>query len=97
MSQKSKVNPNKIPKTQADVDRAWNKGADFGCEFALNTILLVLKDKHNAPDEDILQLRDEIMSQVQSYNEGYMTYADVKRALYGDYDFTVHLVGKEKH
>ena len=98
MPQKHKTNPSKIPKSQADVDRAWNKGADFGCEFALNTVLLVLKDKHGMPDEDVMQLRDEFMEQIQSYNEGYITYADVKRTLYGDYDFTVHLAeGKERH
>ena len=98
MAQKHKTNPNKIPKSQADVDRAWSKGADFGCEFALNTVLLVLKDKHNAPDEDIMQLRDEFMEQIQSFNDGYITYADIKHTLYGDYDFQVHLNEKgERH
>ena len=86
-----RVNPRNRPRTQADVDQAWSRGADFGAEFCLNMILLVLKDKHGAPDEDIIQLRDEFMEQVKGYNAGYFSYADVKRTLYGDYDFAVHL------
>lgn len=98
MAQKRKsVNPQRVPRTQADVDRAFRYGLDFGCEFALNFVLLVLKDKHDAPDEDVYQLRDEFMELVQSYNMGYITYADVKRTLYGDYDFKVHLEDKGGH
>ena len=89
-----KRNPRNVPATQADVERAWGDGADFGMEFCLNLILLVLKDKHNAPNEDILQLRDEFMDAVDSLNRGYMSYADVKRTLHGDYDFRVHLARK---
>lgn len=97
MAQKLRTNPNKIPKTQADVDRAFRHGLDFGVEFALNFILLVLKDKHNAPDEDVFQLRDEFMDLIDSYNKGYITYADVKHTLYGEHDFEVHLTDKGGH
>lgn len=92
----TKVNPRRVPRTQADVDRAWSAGADFGAEFCLNTILMVLKDKHDAPDEDILQLRKEFMDMVESYNAGYISYADVKRTLYGDYNVYVHLATRER-
>lgn len=63
-------------------------------EFALNIILFVLKDKHNAPDEDILQLRDEFMYEIDSVATGYLTYSDIKRTLKGDYDLSVHLVDR---
>ena len=86
-----RVNPRSRPRSQADCERAWSAGADFGAEFCLNLILLVLKDKHGACDDDILQLRDEFMQQIDSYNRGYISYPDIKRTLYGEYDFTVHL------
>ena len=66
-------------------------GAEFGCGLCLDTILLVLKDKHDAPDEDIMQLRDEFMAEIDSINQGYISYADVRRTLYGDYGLKVEL------
>lgn len=87
-----KKNPNRIPRTQEDVDRAWHKGADFAMQFCLNIVLYVLKDKHDAPDEDILQLRDESMYVIDSYNRGYIKDKDIKETLKGDYDLSVTLV-----
>lgn len=89
-----KVNPKKIPRTQADVDRAAEEGRNLGLEFALNLVLFVLKDKHDAPDEDILQLRDEFMYMVDSVANRYLSYADIVRTLKGDYDLAVHLVDR---
>ena len=96
MAQKLKVNPHKIPKTQADVDRAEQHGREFGIEFALTIALYVLKDKHDAPDDEILQFRDEFMYVIESLNEWYLSYADIQRALKSDYDLTVHLVDRGK-
>lgn len=89
-----KQNTRRVPRTQKDVDRARQAGAEFGMEFALSLVLLVLKDKHDAPDADIFQLRDEFMEYIDSINKGYLSYADVKHALYGDYDFQINLWGK---
>jgi len=86
-----KTNPRKVPRTQADVARAWQEGADFGAEFAINMVLLVLKDKHDAPDEDILQLRSEFEDQLDSVAKGYINYADIKTALGGDYNIKVRM------
>ena len=78
---KKKTNPKRIPKTQADVDRAEEKGRAFGMEFMANLTLWVLIDKHDAPDEDVLQLRDEILYLCDSIDKGYVSYPDIRRAL----------------
>lgn len=78
---KKKTNPKRIPKTQADVDRAEEKGRVFGMEFMANLTLWVLIDKHDAPDEDVLQLRDEILYLCDSIDKGYVSYSDIRRAL----------------
>lgn len=78
---KKKTNPKRIPKTQADVDRAEEKGRFFGMEFMANLTLWVLIDKHDAPDEDVLQLRDEILYLCDSIDKGYVSYPDIRRAL----------------
>lgn len=90
-----KVNPRRKPATQADVERAAKEGRDLGLEFALNLVLFVLKDKHDAPDEEILQLRDEFMYVVDSVAHKYLSYSDIVRTLKGDYDLAVHLIDRE--
>lgn len=88
-------NPRTIPRTQADVDRAFKEGTDFGLEFCLNLVLYVLKDKHDAPDEDIMKLRDEFMYVIDSVAKKYLSYNDIVRALKSDYDLAVRLIDKE--
>lgn len=90
-----KTNPHKIPRTQADVDKAEQRGTDFGIEFCLNLILYVMKEKHNATDEYIIQIRDEFMYQVDSIGKGYLKYRDVIKALQSEYDMSVQLIGKK--
>ena len=84
-----KTNPKRIPRSQADVEKAHQNGMLFGTEFALNIVLYVLKDKHEASDEDIMRLRDEFVYQIDSISKGYLKYTDVKRALQTEYDLTV--------
>lgn len=87
----AKKNPRNVPRTQADVEKAHQNGMLFGTEFALNIVLYVLKDKHEASDDDIMQLRDEFVYQIDSISKGYLKYTDVKRALQTEYDLTVKL------
>lgn len=87
----AKKNPRNVPRTQVDVEKAHQNGMLFGTEFALNIVLYVLKDKHEASDEDIMRLRDEFVYQIDSISKGYLKYTDVKRALQTEYDLTVKL------
>lgn len=91
MKKSPKRNPKRVPKTQADVDRAWQEGADFGIEFCINNFLLVLKDKWNMADDEIYRLRGDFLAQIDSINGKFCSYADVKRALGGDYNLFVRL------
>lgn len=84
-------NPKRIPKTKADVDKAWEHGALYGIEFCTNVFLFTLKDKLGFSDEDVLKLRDAFLGQIDGINKGYCTYADVKRALGGDYNLFVNM------
>lgn len=87
-----KTNPKKIPRTQADVDKAYSAGMIFGVEFAINMVLFVLKDKHDAPDEDLKHLKDEFMYACDSVETGYLKYPDIKRVLSAEYDISVNFV-----
>lgn len=76
-----KVNPKRRPATGADVKRAKDAGMNFGVEFGINCVLHILLDKHNAPEEDIMMLRDEFMYLMDSIAKGYVTYADIRQSL----------------
>ena len=78
---KSKTNPRKIPRTQADVDRAEAKGQFFGMEFMAVLTMWILIDKHDAPDEDVQQFNEEIKYLLDSIDKGYVSYPDIRRAL----------------
>lgn len=92
-----KTNPRRQPATQADVDRAYTRGLEFGTEFAINCVLFVLKDKHDAPNEDIMRFRDEFMYLMDSVGKRYVSYPDIKRALSEEYKLYVTFTdgGKE--
>lgn len=89
-------NPRRVPMTLADVNRAEQRGREIGLEFALNLVLYVLKDKHDAPTEDILKLRDEFMYVIDSVAKRYLSYSDIVNALKSDYDLTVRIVDREE-
>lgn len=47
---KTKVNPKRIPRTQADVDRAYQDGIKDGSHVASVIMMTALLDKFNAGD-----------------------------------------------
>lgn len=84
-------NPRRIPRTQQDVDKAAEKGRTEGANFILTIILFILKDKHNAPDEDLETLANEIDFYCQQINDGQLSWSEVKDALKQEYDVTLKI------
>lgn len=89
--QKKKTNPHKIPKSQADCEKSYQDGADFGCVFCLTLSILALKDKFGFSNEQITDFRKSFHTTLESHNAGEIKFRDVKQALLGDYDITVRL------
>lgn len=75
-----KTNPNRIPKTQADVDRAHRFGCYQGSEVALVLLVYTLCDM-GMGDEVIEKLWDGYKYNVESMRNGYMNLNDVRRTL----------------
>lgn len=88
MSRKS-PNPRKIPRTQADVDRAEEQGRITGMEFMATVTLWVLLDKHNAPDDEIQVFNEEIKYLMDSIAKGYVSYPDIVRTMKEEHNTTV--------
>lgn len=76
-----KTNPRKIPRTQADVERAYNDGIAEGLSRGIDLMLYVLIDKHDAPMDDVQQFAGELNHAAQCVAEGYVTWADIRQML----------------
>lgn len=85
MSRKT-PNPNKIPKTQADVDRSYALGVQDGTNNATVIIMSVLLDKFGAADylPDIWKAIGKLSEEVA---EGRVSIPDLRTTLREEYDY----------
>lgn len=86
----AKVNPRRVPRTQKDVDAAFDRGVAEGLHRGVELMLYVLIDKHAAPMDDVQQLARELNHAVECVVEGYVTWSDIRRIL-KEYDVEVVL------
>lgn len=77
----TKVNPRRVPRTQKDVDAAYDRGITEGLHRGIELMLYVLIDKHAAPMDDVQQLARELNHAAGCVAEGYVTWADIRRML----------------
>ena len=80
-----KTNPRKIPRTQADVDRAYQRGRDDGAKSSIIIMLYAMKDKFGATDEQLTEFFNAITYTVDSINKGYVTEADLQTVIKEEY------------
>ena len=86
----AKVNPRRVPRTQKDVDAAFDRGVTEGLNRGIELMLYVLIDKHAAPMDDVQQLATELNHAAECVAEGYVTWSDIRRIL-KEYDVEVEL------
>ena len=86
---KKKVNPNRRPATQADVDKAKKYAMETSMRQLLYLILYILIEKHEAPREDIHQLAAEVNYFADSISQGYITWKDVERVVRDEYEVKI--------
>lgn len=84
-----KTNPNKIPRTQADVDRAHQQGLDFGRKAAMAIFFQVLMDKEHADLEVMQRVWKEVCDLSQEIVDGAVTVADIKTVLREEYNIFI--------
>ena len=85
----SKQNPRRIPRTQADVDRAREQGRDEGINGALIIMLYALMDKFGADDAQLREFADAFSYTVDSIEKGYITEADLRKVVKEEYHTTI--------
>ena len=90
------TNPRKIPRTQADVDRALAEGQVQGAQMMLTVIIWILIDKHSAPDADVKQLSDEIHYLLENISGGNVSLPLVRKTLKQEHDWEVEFYVSEE-
>lgn len=77
----AKVNPRRVPRTQKDVDAAFDRGVAEGLNRGIELMLYVLIDKRAAPMDDVQQLAAELNHAAECVAEGYVTWSDIRQML----------------
>lgn len=83
-----KTNPRRVPKTQADVDKAYDRGREEGAKSSIIIMMYAMKDKLGATDEQLTEFFDAITYTVDSINKGYITEKDLQTVIKEDYDMS---------
>lgn len=79
-----KKNPRSIPKTQADVDKAFDRGVNAGVRNASAIFLTVLCDKFNGGDY-IREVWTEITKLSEEVAERRVSVPDLEKVLLDEY------------
>ena len=80
MPQKHKRNPRKIPRTQADVDKAFHDGA----AMVMDLMIYTLGSEMDMPDEWLDKFHARFMVNLRALNAGYITVEDLKETVYAE-------------
>lgn len=84
-----KTNPRNIPRSQADVDKAYERGyADAEKKWQTSSLILVLYtllDKFGANDEELKQFSDAFNYVLDSLNRGYIKDSDLQAVIKEEY------------
>lgn len=78
-----KTNPRHIQLTEAEYRKKAREYTDHATRFILSAILYILKDKHNASDDDIKTLAVEFDGVMDAIRQGYVKPKDILETVEG--------------
>lgn len=84
MAPKSKINPRKIPRSQADVERAFNEGFIDGAKDFLDVMVFTLGCDCDMSDEWLDFFHERFMANYDSHINGELTTSDMKKTAYAE-------------
>ena len=84
-----KTNPKKIPRTEADVKKAFETGVKRGSDVATVIFLTVLLDKFGFDQQRIIKCYHHVMKLSEEIAEKRVSIADLTRVLLEEYGIKV--------
>ena len=82
---KQKLNPRKIPRTQADCDKAYKRGQTETIEFACAVACISLHDVFSPSGEQMIDFNNKFNNTVSAILNGEVKYQDIVNALKEEY------------
>ena len=86
-----KTNPKRIPRTEADCRKAYDKGLLDGSVGALTIMLYVMKDKYGYSEDQLHKFADQFNYVADSMAQGYVTKADLMQVVKEEYGTVLRL------
>ncbi len=83
-----KPNPRKIPRTQADVDKAQRLGQAQGLNLAMTIFFIAALDKGIMERENVPKLWEAVLYASDSIKRGYINVYEQQRILEEEYGVT---------
>lgn len=90
--QKSKTNPKKIPKSQVDVDRAYEKGKTDAMTIFLNICVFTLGSDMGMSDEDLELFNKRFIKNLECHIMGEMSEKDIRETLLAEKGWEIQLL-----
>lgn len=87
----TKINPCKIPRTEADCERRFKDGIDMGCHAAIAMLVFTLVDNGFMNNEEVCAFNKRFMSTVECVGKGNLKIKDLEQIPYNEYDWKVDL------
>ena len=81
----SHTNPRRIPRTQADVERAYKRGQTETIEFACAVACISLHDVFELDAETMQKFNQKFNQTVSAILNGEVKYAEIVSALHDEY------------
>jgi len=90
MGQK-KTNPNKIPRTAADVLKAYDNGVETGAKMMLDVMVYTLGCDMDMSDEWLDKFHERFMKNMDCHINGELTARDMRQTAYFEKGWEVEL------
>lgn len=84
-----KTNPKKMPKTQADVERAYEKGLHDGRMDLLDVVIYTIGCDCDETDEWLDFFHDRLMKNLRCHLYGELSTSDMRRTMYAEKDWEI--------
>ena len=85
----SHTNPRRIPRTEADVERAYKRGQTETIEFACAVACISLHDVFEPDAETMQKFNQKFNQTVSAILNGEVKYAEIVSALHDEYDLDI--------
>lgn len=92
MGQKRTINPKRIPRTQSDVDRAYDLGVEAGGKMVLDLMVYTLGCDMDCSDEWLDRFHERFMKNMDCHVHGDLSSHDMRKTAFAEKGWEISLV-----